>query len=95
MKTPAVTAMAVGQTIINNELLVAVATAMETMTMNAATLTTKTRQRLQHWWRQVGIGGGSAAAEAAAAGMAAAGRWRRQLGDNSGAAVVRWKERQQ
>ena len=42
----AATAMAVGQTTINNQLIVAVATATETMRMNAATLTTKTRRRL-------------------------------------------------
>jgi hypothetical protein len=35
--------MAVGQTTINNELIVVVATATETMTVKAATLTTKTR----------------------------------------------------
>ena len=86
--------MAVGQTTINNQLLVAVATATEMMTMKAAMLTTKTRQWLQHWRRQRGLGRGSAAAEAVAAATAAAKQWR-QLGNNSCAAVARWVDRQQ
>ena len=95
MKTPAATAMAVGQTTINNQLIVAVATVTEMMTMKAATLTTKARQGLQHWWRQRGVGRGSAATEAAAAATAAAERWRQLLGNNGGTAVVRWVERRQ
>jgi hypothetical protein len=46
MKTPAAIAMAVGQTTINNQLKVAVATATEMMTMKAATLMTKARRQL-------------------------------------------------
>ncbi len=42
MKTPAVTATAVGQTTINNQLIVAVAMATEMMTTKTATLTKKT-----------------------------------------------------
>jgi hypothetical protein len=46
MMTPAATAMAVGQTTINNQLIVGVAMVTETMMMKATMLTTKTRQRL-------------------------------------------------
>jgi hypothetical protein len=46
MQTPAATAMTVGQTSINNQLIVVVATVTEMMTMKAAMLMTNTRRRL-------------------------------------------------
>ena len=71
--------MAVGQTTINNQLIVAVATATETMTMKAAMLTALTLAAATGHLRGQRSGGGGNSSD----------------GNIHGATVARWVERRQ